>query len=673
MNRLKRIVSFICALCLIVGFAPVQTYATEVEEVSIVTENTAAVQETLPSEVPAPEGKDIPAETSVSKEKMETTEVVEEEEESSFQAIPLYYQTDYPETSYGTGTVATKGSSITALAMVATYLTGHEYLPDELAQYFGDTAENNIRRLETASEALQLSFEKSENFDKTMEALRESKVAIAVMEAPSLFTTTQHFIVLTGLNEDGKIMVHDPYEPNYEKWDLKRAFAEGFAEGDILYGYCGAWIYDRSAIPEQPFQNSETETEQEDVLVTKEVPSDNEEMPVTDDEVTAAIEEVSTSDEEVPAATEDVSTTDESVPAVEEDTSDSDEEMVVIEETVPEEAVISEDAVRDVVRIPSLEDIAEKAVSKEGEETSETVFTEVPLYFQTDYPETMFGTGSVATSGCSITALAMVATYLTDHEYLPDELARYFGGTAENNIERLEIGSETMQLPFYKSENFDKTMAALREGKIAIALMEGSSLFTSTQHFIVLTGLNEDGTIMVHDPYEPNYERWDLKRAFAEGFDEGDILHGYSGAWIYDKRAMPEEPFLYSEPEPVRGEPRYPDIQLTLEEKQLLARVVWVEAQGESLEGQQAVAEVVLNRMASSDYADTLKGVIYAENQFRSVPYLEDAQPYQAQYEAIESAIYGPYVLPEDVMHFATYAVNGNVWGRIGGHIFCRG
>ena len=303
----------------------------------------------------------------------------------------------------------------------------------------------------------------------------------------------------------------------------------------------------------------------------------------------------------------------------------------------------------------------------------EKAFHGIPLYFQTDYPETMFGTGSVATSGCSITCLAMVATSLTDHEYLPDELARYFGGTAENNIERLEIGSETMQLPFYKSENFDKTMEALREGKVAIALMEGSSLFTQTQHFIVLTGLNENGKIMVNDPYAPNYEKWDLKRAFTEGFDEGDILYGYSGAWIYDKSAMPEEPFLYSEPEPERGETRYSDIQLTLEEKQLLARVVWVEARGESLEGQQAVAEVVLNRMASDDYSDSLKGVIYAENQFRSVPYLDDAEPYQAQYEAIENAIYGPYVLPENVVHFATYRVNDNVWGQIGGHIFCYG
>ena len=297
----------------------------------------------------------------------------------------------------------------------------------------------------------------------------------------------------------------------------------------------------------------------------------------------------------------------------------------------------------------------------------------IPLYLQTDYPETMFGAGSVATSGCSITALAMVATYMTGYEYLPDELARYFGGTAENNICRLEIGSETLRLPFYKSENFDKTMEALRQGKVAIALMEGSSLFTSSQHFIVLTGLNAEGKIMVNDPYAPNYEKWDLQRAFVEGFDEGDILYGYSGAWIYDKSAMPEEPFIYSEPEPERGDPRYPDIQLTLEEKQLLACVVWVEARGESLEGQQAVAEVVLNRMAAEGFSDSLKGVIYAEGQFRSVPYLDDAEPYQAQYDAIEKAIYGPYVLSEDVVHFATYPVNDHVWGQIGGHIFCYG
>jgi len=342
----------------------------------------------------------------------------------------------------------------------------------------------------------------------------------------------------------------------------------------------------------------------------------------------------------------------------------------VPEETVPQEVIASEDAslVEETIpvetepqveKIPALEDLP-----------ATPGYARVPLYFQTDYPDHMYGSGTIADNGCGITALAMVATYLTDHEYLPDELARYFGGVAENNIDRLEIGAEAMQLPWEKLENFHKTMEALREGKVVIALMESTSIFTDSQHFIVLTGFYENGLIRVHDPYEPNYEKWDLKRAFREGFTEGDICCGFSGAWAFDKSAMPEEPFLYYE-EYLGGEPRYPDIQLTAEDRQLLARVIWVEAQGEPEEGQQAVAEVVLNRLASERFGSTLKGVIYAENQFRSVPYLEDAKPYQAQYEAIERAIYGPYVLPENVVHFATYCTNSNVWGQIGGHIFC--
>lgn len=344
---------------------------------------------------------------------------------------------------------------------------------------------------------------------------------------------------------------------------------------------------------------------------------------------------------------------------------------ILVPETVP--VVPEEDPVTETVSEEMVE-VSEETIPEEteaaAEEIKETIDT-VPLYFQTDYPDKMFGVGTIASNGCGITALAMVATYLTDHVYLPDELARYFGGRAENNIKRLELGSETMQLPMEKMENFHKSLEALREGKVVIALMDYDSIFTDSQHFIVLTGYNEDGKIMVHDPYQPNYEHWQLERAFREGFDEDDICRGYSGGWAFDKSAMPEEPFLYHEDLPVRGEPRYPDIKLTEEEIRLLARVIWVEARGECEEGQQAVAEIVLNRLAAENFPDNLQDVIYGQNQFRSVPYLDDAMPEQAQYEAIEAAIYGPYVLPEDVVFFATYKTNENVWGQIGGHIFC--
>lgn len=296
--------------------------------------------------------------------------------------------------------------------------------------------------------------------------------------------------------------------------------------------------------------------------------------------------------------------------------------------------------------------------------------SEIPLYFQNDYPYDLYGAGTIATNGCGITSLAMVATYMTGHTYLPDELADYFGGKAESNIGRLEYASEQLQLPYEKAENWHQTLAALKNGKVAIVLMSAPSLFTGSQHFMVLTGLNEQGKIMVHDPNASNYERWDLQNAFANGFDEGDILYGYSGAWIYDKSAMPEEPFIYKEEKPY-VEPRYPDIQLDWEQMNLLARMIWVEARGESPEGQQAIAEIVFNRMAADNFPDTLKGVIYAEGQFLSTDHLEEAEPTQAQYEAIQNALEGPYILPMDVVFFSRTAVNDNVWGTIGGHTFC--
>ena len=51
----------------------------------------------------------------------------------------------------------------------------------------------------------------------------------------------------------------------------------------------------------------------------------------------------------------------------------------------------------------------------------------------------------------------------------------------------------------------------------------------------------------------------------------------------------------------------------------LLARLVTAESGGESFEGQIAVAEVVLNRIASPDYPNSLYEVIYEHNQFEPV------------------------------------------------------
>ena len=333
--------------------------------------------------------------------------------------------------------------------------------------------------------------------------------------------------------------------------------------------------------------------------------------------------------------------------------------------TVPTEETVPEETAAETT-------LPEETVPVETEAPKVTIDA-VPHYHQSEYPDIRYGNGTIATSGCSIVSLAMVASYLTDHEYTPDELAHYFGGRAINNIARLEYGNKTLQLACKKAANWHVVYKALQEGQVAIVLMNHNSIFTNSQHFIVLAGINENGKIIVNDSNRDNYDFWQLKKGFEEGFNPEDILLGYDGAWIYDKSAMPEEPFIYYEEEPERGEPRYADITLSQDDIKLLAKVVWVEAQGECAEGQQAVAEVALNRIASDSFPDNLHDVIYGQGQFRSVPRLDKAEPFQAQYEAIERAIYGPYILPKEVVYFATKPTNSNIWGQIGGHIFCYG
>ena len=335
--------------------------------------------------------------------------------------------------------------------------------------------------------------------------------------------------------------------------------------------------------------------------------------------------------------------------------------LYTVPETVPEETETEPETQPPTVP---------EETQPETEAVSRTHYDTVPKYFQTDYPDIRFGSGTMATSGSSVTSIAMVASYLTGYPYSPDQLAGYFADFIGNDLQLLEHISDELQLPWEKAANIDVAIQALGEGKVVIAVMKSGSIFREAQHFVVFTGLGEDGRILVNDPYGPNYDTWSLKNALENGFKRGDLTGGYGGAWIYDPHAMPEEPFLYVK-EQASQDPRHPGVSLTQEETDLLARLIWGEAQGEPFEGQQAVAEVILNRLAADNFPDTLQEIIYAEGQFASANRLYLAELTHTQYEAIRRAMYGPYVLPADVVFFATFPVNDNVWGTIGQHTFC--
>ena len=342
-------------------------------------------------------------------------------------------------------------------------------------------------------------------------------------------------------------------------------------------------------------------------------------------------------------------------------------EMTEATETVPPET--------EPTTVPTEETIPEETTATEETVPVETeapkvTIDAVPHYHHSEYPDIRYGNGTIATSGSSIAALAMVATYMTDHVYTPADIADYAVQYGGSHYKRLEKVSDLMQIPWKRALNVNEALKAVREGKIAIALMGSRSVFPGGNHFIVLTGVTEDGKIWVLDPDDRDYSAWGVGELLENGFPDGKLIAGYEGAWIYDKTQMPEEPFIY-EPEPAPEESRYPGLELTDAEIKLMADLIFMEAQSEPFEGQQAVAEVIFNRLKSGNFQSSINSIIYAKDQFAAVKNLYLAKPTDTQYKAIERALNGPYVLPEDVVFYAKFAVNKKIWGTIGSHIFC--
>lgn len=117
----------------------------------------------------------------------------------------------------------------------------------------------------------------------------------------------------------------------------------------------------------------------------------------------------------------------------------------------------------------------------------------------------------------------------------------------------------------------------------------------------------------------------------------------------------------------------------TGEEKDLLARLIHAEAKGEPQEGKIAVGQVVLNRMESEEFPDTLKEVIYEERQFESVDNGMIQEPAgKESIKAVDQAI-ALHGQGNDSLYFFNPAQTDSKWLRaqtftaeIGNHRFAK-
>lgn len=134
---------------------------------------------------------------------------------------------------------------------------------------------------------------------------------------------------------------------------------------------------------------------------------------------------------------------------------------------------------------------------------------EIPLFIQWDerWGYELYGSDFLAVTGCGPTCLSMVYSGLTGETdgsplavaCMAEEQGYYVEGSG-SSWELMSTGAEGLGI-HEENVSFDEEhiRSFLSEGNPIICSM-GPGDFTTTGHFIVLTGVDKNGDILVHDP-----------------------------------------------------------------------------------------------------------------------------------------------------------------------------
>lgn len=154
-------------------------------------------------------------------------------------------------------------------------------------------------------------------------------------------------------------------------------------------------------------------------------------------------------------------------------------------------------------------------------------FTDVPLITQNDY-NIPYGGGTVATSGCGITSLCMVASYILGQLYTPEDLATLANADKSSNVGKMTRAADYLGLNWYNDNNTSRQdlVNYLKDGKLVICLVKNSS------HFVVCKGITPDGKILVNDPYRPF-----RNPAYENGYTWDQLQFSVGNTWIFDPAA----------------------------------------------------------------------------------------------------------------------------------------
>lgn len=111
----------------------------------------------------------------------------------------------------------------------------------------------------------------------------------------------------------------------------------------------------------------------------------------------------------------------------------------------------------------------------------------------------------------------------------------------------------------------------------------------------------------------------------------------------------------------VEKEPTY-KYNVSSVEREMLARLVYLEANTQSLECQRAVASVVINRWLDGRWGSTIAGVIYSPYQFSPAGLIHKTTPTETNYVAVDHILKSGSILPKHCLFFRSQYGFSNIW-----------
>lgn len=156
-------------------------------------------------------------------------------------------------------------------------------------------------------------------------------------------------------------------------------------------------------------------------------------------------------------------------------------------------------------------------------------------YYQTNYRDVAYGNGTIASSGCGPTCIAMLTTYLNGEVTTPVDVCRWceadyyvpgagtswsvFPGAAD----KYGYGCINMGL------DYEAVLEEIANGNPVVVLV-GPGTFTSEGHYMVIKGMTSSGELVLNDPNQKNVDKYGTNQFKAE-----TVLGEAKNFWVFFK------------------------------------------------------------------------------------------------------------------------------------------